>query len=272
MDNIYWQEIGRRMVQEIATHIRKKINEPEHIAVYKLQRERSPVYFIDKEVEDLALALLQKEQIPVVLKSEDSPTRYVSSRPQKAFLLDPLDGSVNAVRGIPYYCVSLAIGDPSVATEFSLEKIEIGIVYNVCTMDTFVAIKNQGAYLNGNRIGPSHIMELSQSLIAMYVRFAPPEALALANSALAVRVTGSAALELCEVARGTYDAFVDVRGRLKVYDVAAGAFIVQESGGAISVMQNGTTDIARMDRVNIIACNNEKLYNSIMLVLRGNHK
>lgn len=267
MNNIDWQQVGLKLVQEITTYLRKRINESGSTTIHKMERERNPIYVIDEEVEDLAQEFLIRKQIPVVLMSEDRQALNVTSAPQKAFILDPLDGSMNAARGIPFYCVSLAIGSLSLTSKFSLDDIDIGIVQNVCSLDTFIARKGQGSYLNGNRIATSRISEVQQALVSTYIRHAPPSVLDLANAALSIRTTGSAALELCEVARGIYESFVDLRGSLKIFDIAAGAFIIKEAGGVINVIQKSNIDKEQFYLVSIIASGNEKLHKSIIIIL-----
>jgi len=261
MNEIEWQHVGIQMVQEITDYLRKRVNEVGSTVIYKLEEERNPIYAIDEEVEDLARIFLEREQIPAVIKSEDRPAQKITSNPLKTFILDPLDGSMNAARGIQFYCVSLAIGDLSLKTRFSLEAIDIGIVQNVCSGDTFIANKNRGAYLNNHRINTSGTTQLSEALISTNLRHAPRNVLTLANAALSIRTNGCAALELCEVSHGVYDSFVDTSNNLKIYDIAAGAFIIKEAGGTVSVIQNNDRED---DQVSIIASSNEELHSSII--------
>lgn len=264
--NIDWRLVGTQVVSEIAQFLRKNIDKPENKFVYNLKEESSPFYNIDREVEDFTLSFLKKEKIPILMKSEDSPVFQSTSNPQKVFILDPLDGSTNATRGIPYYSVSLAIGDLDVLTDFSLDKLDIGIVHNIFSNDTFIAIRNQGAYLNNKKISPSKTTVLSEAIISTYIRFAPQGVFELVNNSLTVRITGSAALELCDVARGVYDSFVDVRNRLKIYDVAAGALIVKEAGGIVEIKRSN--DKSKEERVNIISSCTNELYNTITSFLK----
>jgi len=261
MNKLDWQEVGMQLVQEITSHLRKRVNEADCNIILKLQDKRNPIYAIDEEVEDLARNFLEREQIPVVIKSEDRPAHQITSDPIKTFILDPLDGSMNAIRGIPYYCVSLAIGNLNLRKKFSLDDIDFGIVQNICSGDTFVASKNGGAYLNDNRINTSQITDLSEALISIYTRHAPRNVLTLADAARSIRTNGCAALELCEVARGAYDSFIYLSNSIKTYDIAAGAFIIKEAGGSVCVNQN---NIHNEDNVSIVASCNEELHSSIM--------
>ncbi len=261
MNEIDWQNVGLQMVQEITAYIRRRVNESGSTVIHKLEEERNPIYAIDEEVENLARDYLEREQIPVVIKSEDRPAQNITSNPLKTFILDPLDGSMNAARGIPFYCVSLAIGDLSLNRKFSLDNIDSGIIQNVCSGATFVAVKNRGAYLNGHQINTSRITKLSDALISIYTRHAPQNVLTLANAVRSIRTNGCAALELCEVARGAYDGFVYLSSSIKIYDIAAGAFIIKEAGGTVSLVQN---NIMQEDQVSIVASSNEELHSSIM--------
>lgn len=144
MDNAAWRAAAIRTVEEVGNYIRKQLRDPSSREVDKRQTGRSPVYVIDNQAESVALDFLQRHELPVVLKSEDSPIRTVTSQPQMVFLLDPLDGSVNAIREIPYYCVSLAIGRLSLLGEFIVEDIEIGIVQDLSSGDTLIAERNRG--------------------------------------------------------------------------------------------------------------------------------
>jgi myo-inositol-1(or 4)-monophosphatase len=152
------------------------------------------------------------------------------------WLVDPLDGTLNYVRQIPHYCVSIALehGD----------KLVCGAVYDPVSNDCFTAEAGQGALLNGQRLHASAITEIARAVVS--VSFPPrvePHSRELAEfervvtSALAVRRTGSAALNLCYVAAGRFDAYWG--GNTKPWDIAAGALMIQEAGGIITGYDGG---------------------------------
>lgn len=148
------------------------------------------------------------------------------------WILDPIDGTTNFVHGFPFYCISLAL---------LYERTPLlGLVHNPELKETYWAIKNNGAFLNGRPIRVSTIDQVSQSLLAtgfpynirkthgpVIKRFSQ-----VTTRAQGVRRPGSAALDLCWVARGVMDGFWE--SYLKPWDTAAGILILEEAGGKIT--------------------------------------
>lgn len=112
------------------------------------------------------------------------------------------------------------------------------------------------------------IKELSDAVIAANIRMAPPEVFEIANRALSVRTTGSAALELCDVTRGRYDAFIDVRNKLQPCDIAAGVFIVKEAGGLIKTVQPNLSGKRPNDKVSVVAAFGKEFLYTILELLK----
>lgn len=148
------------------------------------------------------------------------------------WILDPLDGTTNFVHGFPFFCVSLAL---------ICEDVPIlGIVHNPELDETYWAIKGKGAFFNSRPIRVSPLTKVSQSLLATgfpyNIRKTHKPILKRFEQVIiraqGVRRPGSAALDLCLVARGVMDGFWEQF--LKPWDTAAGAFIVEEAGGRIS--------------------------------------
>jgi myo-inositol-1(or 4)-monophosphatase len=147
------------------------------------------------------------------------------------WIIDPLDGTTNYAHGYPLFCVSIAL-------EIS-GLLAVGAVYNPIADELFSARRGGGAFLNGERIQVSSESKLTNSLICTgfpYNRDKILTNLALFNQlileARAVRRDGSAALDLCYVACGRFEAFWEIS--LNPWDVAAGLLIVQEAGGVVS--------------------------------------
>ena len=155
------------------------------------------------------------------------------------FIIDPLDGSTNAIRGYPCYSISIAA---SLKPKFT--SIIAGGVINVITGDLFTAIKGEGAKLNEIEIKPSNVTKVEDALIAidLNIRERIPGYLdklsPIINKARYFRFLGSNALETSFVAAGITDAFIDLRGFLRLTDFAAACFIVKEAGGIV-VNENG---------------------------------
>ena len=99
--------------------------------------------FIDKLAEDVALNVIEKSKLKVNVLSEEAG--FIDNDGKYTFVLDPLDGTRNAYRGIPFYSVSIAVGNKCIS------DVEYGIVKNIPTGDTYIAEKGVGAFLNHAR-------------------------------------------------------------------------------------------------------------------------
>ena len=150
------------------------------------------------------------------------------------WVFDPIDGTTNFAHGLPIFCSSLALELDGVA--------EVGAIYDPNRRELFTAERGHGARLNGVPIRVSPARELVDALLVTgfpYDVHARVEEIvglfaAFVGRARAVRRLGSAAIDLCYVAAGRMDGFWEVD--LKPWDIAAGALIVQESGGRVTNM------------------------------------
>lgn len=150
--------------------------------------------------------------------------------------VDPLDGTTNFAHGFPVFCVSLAL-------ELKGKRIA-GIVYDPTRDELFAAEQGSGAYLNGNKIQVSRIANLAECLVATgfpsHKRHQNPNIFFYHQITLrthGVRRAGSAALDLCCVACGRFDAFWEFN--LNPWDTAAGVLLVEEAGGKVSDFKGG---------------------------------
>jgi myo-inositol-1(or 4)-monophosphatase len=152
----------------------------------------------------------------------------------RVWYIDPLDGTVNYVHGIPIYSVSIAYAKAG--------KLRLSVVYDPMRDECFSAEYGAGAWLNELPIHPTSTSDLDHALLvtgfAYDIRTNPENNLDhYAHFALhsqGVRRLGSAALDLCYVACGRFDGFWELR--LKSWDVAAGALIAREAGAVVTNM------------------------------------
>lgn len=153
------------------------------------------------------------------------------------WIIDPLDGTINYAHGVPIFSVSLAYSDKG--------KLQLGVVYDPMRDECFSAERGCGAWLNGQPIQASLIKDLNNSLL---VTGFPYDIRTNADNNLdhftrlnlltqGVRRLGSAALDLCYVAAGRFDAFWEMR--LNPWDVAAGGLIAQEAAAVVTNMHGG---------------------------------
>ncbi|MGU3472607.1 inositol monophosphatase family protein [Paenibacillus sp. D51F] len=152
--------------------------------------------------------------------------------PGYGWIVDPIDGTVNFVHGIPHFAVSIGIvkdGSPL-----------HGVVYNPATDELYQASRGGGAYLNGNQLQADPEGDMACSLLATGFQasdwrkdsVAASQVARVAGVSRSVRVLGAASLELCLVASGRLTGFW--HDGLYPWDVAAGLLIVQESGGVVT--------------------------------------
>ena len=156
---------------------------------------------------------------------------YVDNGSPWLAVVDPLDGSRNAGRGIPLHCTSVAVGKTT--TKGTMAKLEAGVVQNLVTADLYAARKGKGAFLNGTPVKPQTFDpdEVIVGVIADYASTEIDEAHARREHH--IRDLGSAALELCLVGTGAMDAFVVRRPWLRVIDIAAATLFAREAGGLV---------------------------------------
>ncbi len=222
------QEIGDWMVKE---RVKFSQDNVESKAFNNL------VSYVDKEAEKNFVECLSK-LIPGsgILGEEGSS---VETKNGYVWIIDPLDGTTNFVHGIPVFCTSVAL-------QYNNETI-LGVVYDPNRKERFHAIKKGTAFCNNKAITVSQNKELSSSLIATgfpYDDFSRQKNYIeilknLMNETRGIRRLGAAALDLCYVAAGRFEGFYEYA--LQPWDVAAGAFIVQQAGGEVSDFNNDNT-------------------------------
>jgi myo-inositol-1(or 4)-monophosphatase len=147
------------------------------------------------------------------------------------WILDPIDGTVNYLYGLPYYAVSLAaeVGGTVVA----------GVVHNPASGEEWTAVRGAGAYRGGRRLSGSAVVDLGQSLVATGFGYAADRRAHQAGVAARllplvrdIRRFGAASLDLCFAAEGRVDAYYE-KG-LNLWDHAAGGLVAAEAGLTVS--------------------------------------
>jgi myo-inositol-1(or 4)-monophosphatase len=189
---------------------------------------------LDRRSEDIVFAELER----LHAESGNSFTAISEERGEVVFgdaaapwrvVIDPIDGSLNARRTIPAYCLSVAV-----ASGPSMADVEWGFVHAFGTGEEFTARKGAGAALHGQELraeGPGYGLEVVGIESADPERIAPVIA-ALEGKAYRVRVIGSIAITLCYVAAGRLDGMLSARSCRSV-DAAAAQLIVSEAGGVV---------------------------------------
>ena len=209
--------------------------------------EKSPVDFVsevDTSAEERIRQVLGAAQPGArVIGEELSPTAFgdgdsalgVLPASGIAFVVDPLDGTTNFLHGYPEYAVSIGA---------SLDgRLVAGVVLNAATGETFTASLGGGAHRDGAPIAVSPIATPARALIGTGYPFKHPEQIPVylaqfdrvIRETSGVRRAGAAALDLCDVACGRFEAFWELS--LAPWDVAAGILIVREAGGIVTDLE-----------------------------------
>lgn len=152
-------------------------------------------------------------------------------------VIDPIDGSLNARRTIPFHSVSIAVADGS-----SMADVRLGYVYDFGAGEEWIAVEGEGATLDGHALAVAE----GDGLEVVGVESTKPERLLAAAEALQgrtyrVRTPGSIAISLCWVAASRFDAMISTRNCRSV-DAAAGQLIVREAGGVLNFDDGGLED------------------------------
>uniref|UniRef100_A0A7C1FFI1 Inositol-1-monophosphatase n=1 Tax=Caldilinea aerophila TaxID=133453 RepID=A0A7C1FFI1_9CHLR len=201
----------------------------------------------DRRSEALIIDILRRAFPACAILSEESGIKAQTYAPNR-WIIDPLDGTTNFARGYPLFGVSIAL-------ERNRELV-VAVVYNPLADECFAAEKGAGATLNGQPIHVAHTRSLAAAVVASGF---PYDAWSNANDntdlwrtmvkhALSVRCDGAAALDLCAVACGRFDAYWE--HGLAPWDIAAGALIAQEAGAIVTDYQGGD---GFLDRGEVIA-------------------
>jgi myo-inositol-1(or 4)-monophosphatase len=153
-------------------------------------------------------------------------------------IVDPLDGSSNFEKGIPFYCTSVAVSEGK-----TLDGIFLAVVRDLVSGAVYVARKGKGASKDGKKVVTGDVTKVGDAVIGIDMSRADKEiAASLAPLVTAARRQvhfGANALEMCYLAEGKIDAFVDLRGRIRISDFAAAHLIAKEAGATITDPSGG---------------------------------
>lgn len=227
-------DLARRVAAEAAEHVRSQRPEGRVDVVGTKSSPTDLVTRIDRSCEELIRARILAERPDDAFVGEEG--QDVAGTSGVEWVVDPIDGTVNFVYGIPRYAVSIAARRDGV--------VEVGVVVNIATGETFEATRGGGAWRVGDDGGRTRLagppdVPLDAMLVAtgfnyvVAVRERQGAAVArLLPHVRDVRRIGAAALDLVDVAQGRLDAYVEEG--LHAWDVAAGGLIASESGVTVT--------------------------------------
>jgi myo-inositol-1(or 4)-monophosphatase len=183
----------------------------------------------------------------------------------KGFLIiDPVDGTANALRQIPFYCCSLAY-----AEDFKLSAVTDAVVMDFFSGDTYYASRGKGAFLNKNRISVRRTQDDESLLIGLNISGIPVQTLETLSNLISqsnhIRQFGANALEVSYIARGLLDAYIDFRGKIRATDMAGAYLILKEAGGKIYDMHGSEldSDLGVSTKMSFLATATDRIFERI---------
>jgi fructose-1,6-bisphosphatase/inositol monophosphatase family enzyme len=217
---------------------------------------------IDLLAEKIIIDALKSEEVDTLLISEEIGEKYIGDRDKaiknhNVLIIDPVDGSNNAVRGIPYCSVSIAY-----AIGKSIKDIKKAVVLDLVSKDIYWAVKGESAYLNDKKIRVSNLdlsdncffeLNLPKKNAFQYLGKLKP----IIERFHRIRILGSSALTLCQVAKGSMEAFINLRKTNRLVDVAAGLLILKEADGLFFSLDGNEIDqkLSMDSKFPFVACN-----------------
>ena len=215
------------------------------------------------------------EECGIVNLNKTSSSSSLSNNNNGFVIMDAVDGTTNAIRGIPFSCCSLAF-----ANEFKLSSVTDAVVLDLFTGDIYSASKQKGSFLNNKKINVRNEKDFSSItsledlksidvLIGTNVSGVPLNILDEISRVISfsshIRHFGANALELCYFARGFMDAYIDIRGKIRSTDMAAAYLIAKEAGGKL-YSPNGhelDSELGLKKTLSFYAVSNKRLFDLI---------
>ncbi len=219
---------------------------------------------IDIIAEKTVLDFLKEINFPCVVLGEECGRVELSKEPKGFVIMDAIDGSANAVRGVPFFCSSLAF-----ATENKLSSITDGVITNLHNGEMYWASKDKGSYFNQEQM-KVHNKDPIYKIVGINTSGASTELMKKLHPIFEnhnhTRHFGANALEMALFARGLMDIFIDLRDKIRIQDIAAGYLIVKEAGGLLldANLNPLDADLSYDTRVSFIAAANQKILDEIM--------
>jgi myo-inositol-1(or 4)-monophosphatase len=254
-DGTDWLEFCRRAAGAARDAVHAYGSTAERAVETGLGEGGDTAYVIDRAAEDAVFGEIEALGVPVTAISEERGEIAIAGGGPVRLVIDPVDGSLNAKRGLPFACVSIAI-----ATGPRMEDVEVGWVAELDPRLTaedeprrgrdWWAVKGKGAFRDGEVLLPLQ----SGPLEVLGLETARPELVAAAASAIEsvgarrIRALGSVAMTLCLVAAGQLDAMVSLRP-IRSVDAAAAQLLVTEAGGAVSFPADDELSLEMRSRV-----------------------
>jgi myo-inositol-1(or 4)-monophosphatase len=240
-----WLVLCRGCVADIDRVLERLPSRLEREPVLRAGRGGDDTTAIDAAAEQAVVARLEATEADFLLVSEELGERTFGNGGPARIVVDPIDGSVNAKRGIPFFSLSLAVADGE-----TMDDVAFGFVYDFGAREEWVAERGRGVRLNDHPLlapPPKQPIEIL-SFEATTTAYIAERASSLLGVAERLRVMGSLALSLCHLAAGRVDAVCSLKPARSI-DIAAAQLLVRERGYAIELFEDPPFATAPLDLV-----------------------
>jgi myo-inositol-1(or 4)-monophosphatase len=240
--------------------LKRDFGEVEHLQV-SLKGPANFVTIADQRAEEMLREELEHARPGYGFVGEEGGVREGSDKTHR-WIVDPVDGTLNFLHGIPHFAISIALEREG--------TIIAGVVYNPASDDLFTAERGKGAFLNDQRLRVAARKRLADAVVACAlphpsrgdVERARNEHSAVQDKVAGMRRFGAAALDLAWVAAGRLDAYWE--RNLSPWDVAAGIALVREAGGFVTDLDGRDEMLKTGD----ILAGNEAIHRELLQVLK----
>ena len=285
-------DLAYEIIREVSRAIRPYVGKPESGEKIKIGADGTPTSLIDIIAEDKLINILKNAPVLSYIVSEEigelklgkgtkrsiKLTQELRRKdlkeeeiPKFIFLIDPIDGTNNAIKEIPAYGISIAVANVTQGRLATLNDVELGFISNFANGNFFEAEKGKGCWLNNEEVKPSENVNISKMTLGGFTKSGTSQASKLVDNARRMRVLGSVVLELSYVASGKYDAFLDLRGS-RIIDIAASKLILEEAGGIITNKYGQKLDntLSIYEKAVVVAANNKIMHKQMIDILNDN--
>jgi myo-inositol-1(or 4)-monophosphatase len=265
---IDWLELSRECVMDVDAALARLPTRVEREPVLRAGEGGDDTTAIDAAAEEAVVARLDALGGDFTLVSEELGERVFGTGGTLRVVLDPIDGSVNCKRGIPFFSLSLAV-----AEGMTMDDVVFGYVFDFGTREEWVATRSGGVLLDGEPLvapapkEPVEILSFEGTTTAFIAEWAP----AVAGVATRLRVMGSLALSLCHLAAGRVDAVCSLKPARSI-DIAAAQLLVRERGYAIELFEDPPFGAAPLDlgqRSRVVAAASREACATLAAALRA---
>lgn len=259
-----WLEICRKMGREVSRRVMQLYEKSEGRRRIGRGAGGDTTLLMDHAAEKIVFTNLRKMNACIISEEKGE---VVLENPDIYIVVDPLDGSTNAERQIPFFAFSVAVLESR-----NLGSTNFAYVRDIFRGEEFWASKGKGAYMDGKRVRCSRIPMLKNICVSFPKATRKndiPYFCRLMERAEYIRDLGSCALHMCYMARGSFECYFG--GSIRLLDICSGKLIVEEAGGFVRDMFGNEIDhleVGMGKSTSLLACSNRRVLKNAIEVLR----